>query len=373
MKSKCKYIRLGDYIEQRTERNSMCLYGSESAIGVNIDKEIRVMRGSIEEKDFAKFYLVHPGDFAYNPRGSRKLGLGYNDTDKTYIITFNNVVFHLKKSAVNIILPEYLFMYLSRKEWDREAEYMSWGSSTEVFEWAMLCETLIPLPSIEEQTRIVAVWKGLRNIQQQNIALAEPLMQLCQSYLQECKHKYSLVEIEPSIVLKEEKKNTNKALPVVGINIEKRFMPTNANMEGIDIRKYKIICKNRFVFSGMQTGRDMSIRIGIYTDEKPALISPAYTTFEIDESKGFLSEYVALYFLRSEMDRYGAFLSDSSVRANLDWDRFVHIAIPQPPIDVQKAIVNLYICAQEAQNIARQAAEQANEICPALIQKVVNQ
>ncbi|MGN1239649.1 MAG: restriction endonuclease subunit S, partial [Paludibacteraceae bacterium] len=200
----------------------------------------------------------------------------------------------------------------------------------------------------------------------------KPLLQLCQSYIQECKHKYTIVELEPSIVLKEEKNTLNENLQVVGINITKRFMPTNANIDGIDTRKYKIICKKRFVFSGMQTGRDMSIRIGMYNGENRALISPAYTTFEIDESKGFLSEYIALYFMRAEMDRYGAFLSDSSVRANLDWNRFIHISIPLPPIEVQQAIVNLYRCAQECQALAKEAAEQAKTICPALIQQVIH-
>lgn len=64
-----------------------------------------------------------------------------------------------------------------------------------------------------------------------------------------------------------------------GVNINKEFMPTVANTEGLDETKYKVIRKNRFVFSGMQTGRDVCIRISMYSKDKPILVSPAYTTF----------------------------------------------------------------------------------------------
>ena len=78
-----------ELIELTNEKNINEIYGKDDAIGVNIDKIIIPMRGNITGKDFAKFHLVPPRHFAYNPRGSRKLGIGFNDTDKTYIITFN--------------------------------------------------------------------------------------------------------------------------------------------------------------------------------------------------------------------------------------------------------------------------------------------
>lgn len=122
-----------DLIEQNVNKNSELLYGPDLAIGVNIDKEIRVMKGDASGKDLSKFYIVSPQDFVYNPRGSRKLGLGFNDSEETYITTFNNVIFRIKEEARGLIDPTYLFMYMSRKEWDRKAEWLSWGSSTEVF------------------------------------------------------------------------------------------------------------------------------------------------------------------------------------------------------------------------------------------------
>ena len=193
-----KWVRLGDYIEQYFERNSAKQYKDSDAIGVNIDKEMRPMQGHLEEKKFETFWVVRPNSFVYNPRGSRKLGLGYNNTQNTYITTFNNVVFRLRQN-IHELLSEYLFLFLCRKEWDRYAEYLSWGSSTEVFSWEILCEVQIPLPSIAEQQKVVNAWKAFREIKEQNKAKAAPLMQVCQSYIQELKHKYPMQEIGPYI------------------------------------------------------------------------------------------------------------------------------------------------------------------------------
>ena len=106
----------------------------------------------------------------------------------------------------------------------------------------------------------------------------------------------------------DERNTAGNNYPVIGINRDKIFMPTVANLDGVDIAKYKVITKGMFVFSGMQTGRDICIRIGLYGDEQPALISPAYTTFIINDEKEVLPEYFFMYFNRAESDRYAGSL-----------------------------------------------------------------
>ena len=167
----------------------------------------------------------------------------------------------------------------------------------------------------------------------------------------------------------------NKQIMVCGINKTKSFMPTIADMNGVDISKYKLVNKGEFAFSGMQTGRDKCIRIALYEGDNPILISPAYTTFKIKESmeEKVLPEYILLFFKRPEMDRYGWFISDSSVRANLDWSRFIAIKIPLPSIEVQRSIVNIYRCAEEAKRIAEEADRLSREICPALMQHIIHE
>lgn len=130
--------------------------------------------------------------------------------------------------------------------------------------------------------------------------------------------------------------------PFYGINKDKTFMPTVADTNNLDNTKYKIVSKGDFVFSGMQTGRDVCIRIALYDKEDPIIISPAYTTFRIKDSREIIPQYLFIQFNRFEMDRYGWFLSDGSIRSNLDWDRFCDIEIPLPSIDVQQELVDTY-------------------------------
>lgn len=143
------------------------------------------------------------------------------------------------------------------------------------------------------------------------------------------------------ITVIDEKNTEGFDYPFYGININKEFMPSVANTSNVDKKKYKVIKNNRFVFSGMQTGRDQCIRIGIYRGSFNVLVSPAYTTFEVT-NPAILPLYFFMVFNSKEMDRYGAFLSDSSVRSNLDWDRFCEIELEIPPLEIQKKYVAIY-------------------------------
>lgn len=157
-----------------------------------------------------------------------------------------------------------------------------------------------------------------------------------------------------------DKRNTDgKPLPFYGINKDKTFMPTVADTNELDNSKYKVVEKGVFVFSGMQTGRDVCIRIALFDEENPVIISPAYTTFKIKDTTELLPEFLFLQFNREESDRYGWFLSDGSIRSNLDWERFCDIEIPLPDIEVQRELVATY-------NGLKALAEQNEALLPKL-------
>lgn len=116
----------------------------------------------------------------------------------------------------------------------------------------------------------------------------------------------------------------------------------------------------------MQTGRDKCIRIALFDKDEPIIISPAYSVFKVKTS-GILPEYVMMWFSRNEVDRLGWFVSDSSVRANLDMDRFNEIAIPTPDIAIQKAIVEIYNSFNLRREINERLQAQIKDMCPILI------
>lgn len=153
-----------------------------------------------------------------------------------------------------------------------------------------------------------------------------------------------------------------------GININKEFMPTVANTEGLDETKYKIVRKSCFVYSGMQTGRDECIRISMYNNDTPILISPAYTTFEVTATNIVLPLYFFMKFLSKEKDRYGAFCSDGSIRSNLDWEVFCDIDIVLPPVQIQQKYVDVYNAMLANQKSYERGVEDLKLVCDAYIE-----
>lgn len=140
-----------------------------------------------------------------------------------------------------------------------------------------------------------------------------------------------------------ETKNKDLAVTnLVGVNINKEFMPSVANTVGTNLANYKIIKKDQFVYNNMQVARDRTIRIVRYADETPSIISPAYKIFQVIDKNLLNAEFLMLYFLRPEFDRLCWFYTDSSIRGSLDWAKFCNLKVPVPPIDIQEKIVNIY-------------------------------
>ena len=166
----------------------------------------------------------------------------------------------------------------------------------------------------------------------------------------------------------------NKDLAVtnlLGINITKNFMPSVANVSGTDLSKYKIIQKGQFAYSAMQVGRDETIRLALYTDDEPAIISPAYLVIESKDETELIPEYMMMWFQRPESDRYGWFISDSSVRASLEWERFSDIEIPIPHINEQRKYVALYKGLLNNQKVYENSLDDLQLICDTYIEDLI--
>lgn len=165
-----------------------------------------------------------------------------------------------------------------------------------------------------------------------------------------------------------DERNTYGIRRFYGLNIEKEFMPTVANIEGLDASKYKVVRKNRFVFSGMQTGSDVCIRISMYTKDEPIIVSPAYTTFEVTLTEAVLPVYFFMVFLSKEKDRLGWFYSDGSIRSNLDWERFCDIELDFPDLPTQYRSVAVYDAMLRDQQSYERALEELKLVCDGYIE-----
>ncbi len=359
--------KFGELLELANEKNSDGKYGENDAIGVNVDKIILPMRGKISEKDFSKFHLVPPGHFAYNPRGSRKLGIGFNDTDRTFIITFNDNVFRIKPSAKDILLDSYLFMYLSRKEWDRYAEFISWGSSTEVFDWTYFCDEEISLPPIDIQQKYVDVYNAMLANQQSYERGLEDLKLTCDAYIEELRRNIPSVTIGKYLMPSDERNTLNlSADSVRGLSVSKEMIETKANVNGVSVSNYKIVPPRYIAYVSDTSRRGDKMSLGFNRTEETFLVSSISTVFKTD-TRYLLPEFLMLYICRDEFDRYARFHSWGSARETFDWDEMCDVRIPIPSIELQQDIVNVYEAYLTRKKINEKLKNQIKDLCPILI------
>lgn len=129
---------------------------------------------------------------------------------------------------------------------------------------------------------------------------------------------------------------------VMGINIDKFFMPSVANVIGTDLSKYKLISKGLFACNPMHVGRDERLPVALYEDETPALVSPAYYMFQIIDETILNADYLMLWFRRKEFDRICWLKTDGSVRGGITWDDIGRIEVPIPPMEEQLKTVKAY-------------------------------
>jgi len=129
---------------------------------------------------------------------------------------------------------------------------------------------------------------------------------------------------------------------VLGINIDKFFMPSVANVIGTDLSKYKLITKGKFACNPMHVGRDERLPVALYDEEKPAIVSPAYFMFEVIDNSILNEDYLMMWFRRPEFDRICWLHTDGSVRGGITWDDICRLELPIPPIENQLEIVNSY-------------------------------
>ena len=371
--SETKWVRLGEYIEQCTAINSDLQFGIDDVRGMTISKEIIPTKADLKSMDLSKFLIVEPKEFVYNPRThGKKIGLGFNTTDSNFIISWNNIAFRVKDP--NLLCPDYLYILISREEWDRNACFRSWGSSTEVFSWAEFGSMEIPLPSIDVQRELVYTYNGLKSLAEQNETLIPRLSAACQAYIVDCRAKYPSVSLGKYIE-QLDKRNSYGALTIAdvqGISTDKCFIPTKANMDGVPVLSYKIVAPSEFVYVTDTSRRGDKMALALNSSDKDILVSSIYTVFRSIDKSILLPEYLFLLFNRPEFDRYTRFNSWGSARETFDWNEMCRVQIPLPPIDVQQAIVDVYHCMERAKQIATTAREKLKTLCPALVQRAAH-
>lgn len=357
-------FKIGQLVTVIDERNTL---GIRKFYGINIHKEFMPTAANTEGLDETKYKVVRKNQFVYSGMQTGRdecIRIGMYDSDEPILISPAYTIFEV--TATDVVLPSYFFMKFLSKETDRYGAFCSDGSIRSNLDWEVFCDIELDLPPLSIQQKYVDVYNAMIANQQSYEHGLEDLKLSFEVLIDEYKRK-AFKKTVGDILKEVDSRNVDGAITdVQGINIVKQFMPSVANTYNINLSRYKLVQKGQFAFSGMQTGRDECIRISLYTGEEPIIISPAYTVLEIKDDT-VLPEYVMMWFSRKEVDRLGWFMSDASIRANLDMERFYEIEIPVPELKVQKAIIEIYDAYNTRKEINEKLKAQIKDICPILI------
>lgn len=129
---------------------------------------------------------------------------------------------------------------------------------------------------------------------------------------------------------------------LLGVSISKEFIPSIANTIGTDMSTYKIVHKGQFAYGPVTSRNGDKVSIALLDNEDNAIISQAYTVFEVKDVNELLPEYLMMWFRRPEFDRYARFHSHGSAREIFDWEEMCEVKLPIPPIERQREIVAEY-------------------------------
>lgn len=368
-----KAYKLGSIIEPVRIR---CGESNPEVVGVDINHSFIPTRANLSGVDTTKYQVVPESCFACNLMHigrDERIPLAYNDTGRNLVITPAYYVFRVKKDMEALVIPYYLYLYLCRQETDRYTWFCTDSSIRGNLPESRLLDIEIPVPDIEIQRQLVNVWEGLNNMRNDNEAQAEPLTGLCMSYLRKLREEYDSVPLSQKIKSCEgrNKEGLLTIENVRGISIAKAFIFSKANMEGVPLGNYKIVRPKEFAFVTVTSRNGEKISLAYNDSQEDYLVSATYEVFRVI-TDDLLPEYLYLWFLRPEFDRYARFHSWGSARETFNLDDMKRVSIPIPDKSIQHAIVDIFKCAKESKAISTEAEKLRKAAVPALIQKAIH-
>ena len=170
-----------------------------------------------------------------------------------------------------------------------------------------------------------------------------------------------------------DERNRNLAITkLLGVSINKKFIPSIANIVGTDLSNYKIVRTGQFAYGPVTSRNGEKISIA-YLDEEDCIISSSYTVFEVENKEELDPEYLMLWFSRPEFDRYARYKSHGSVREIFDWNELCMVELPVPDIEKQRKIVKAYKTLTDRIALKQQINDNlANTEQAILVETVIN-
>lgn len=354
--------KLGDLIQQRREKYD----GTEDLSAWGVSRE-----GFIPPKqdgaDTSIYNVYYKNDFVFNPARMELNSIALNVYFDKAICSSLYEMFYVTRT--DIVLPEYLNMFIKRDEFARRCWFEAIGSARNYFRVANLSEFEIELPPILIQKKYVDIYKAMIENQKIYERGLEDLKLVCDAYIDEISKKESYKKLGDYISICEDKNDELEygIDAVRGISIEKKFIDTKANMEGVSLKPYAIVKPDEFAYVTVTSRNGEKISLARNNSDDTYICSSSYVVFKVKDTRELLPTFLAMLFERSEFNRYSRFCSWGSARETFDWEEMCDVRIPIPNIDIQQDIVNIFEAYNIRKTISEQLKAQIKDICPILI------
>lgn len=354
--------KLGDLIQQRKEKYD----GAEELPIRGVSREGFIFPKQ-EDADKSIYNVFYKNDFVFNPARMELNSIALNTIFEKAICSSLYEIFYIVRE--DIVLPQYLNMYLKRDEFARRCWFEAVGSARNYFRVSALSEFEICLPDLPSQQKYVNIYKSVLANQQSYERGLEDLKLVCDGYIEDLRRKIPHEKIGGYIEQSDARKMESGygEDSVVGISTQKQIITTKADLSGVSLSSYKTFAPGQFAYVPDTSRRGDKVSLAYNATKNTYLVSSITVVFSVIDSEHLLPEYLSMYFNRTEFDRYARFNSWGSAREIFDWNEMCNVRIPIPDIKIQKAIADIYSVYITRKKINERLKAQIKNICPILI------
>ena len=350
--------KLGELIKQRREKYD----GSEELPIRGVARE-----GFISPKqdgaDLSIYNVYYLNDFVFNPARMKLNSIALNMFWNKAICSSVYEIFYVIRT--DMLLPEYLNLFIKRDEFARKCWFEAVGSARNYFRVADLSEFNIELPDLSTQQKYVDIYNALVANQQAYERGLDDLKLTCDAYIEDLRRRMPCEEIGRYIERHDIRNGKNGSKNVMGISTSKQFREPTSKVNKNELANYKV-CHPRQIGFVQTTHNEKVFTYAFNNTKEDIVVSSVNEVFSTQEDKLY-PEYLCMFFNRTEFDRYARFHSWGSARETFTWNDLIEVKIPIPDIAIQKSIAEMYTVFNKRKKINEQLKAQIKNICPILI------
>ena len=361
--------KIGDLISETSIKNHELIY--KNLIGLNIKKEFIPSIANQNDLDLSKYKIISKNTFATNLMHvgrDEMLPISLYKESQNSIISNAYKTFIINKENESKIIPEFLMINLSTKEFDRYCWFISDSSIRGGLEWKRFLDIEIKVPDYEIQENIVNIYNSIfqkRDKAKKNILRLKSILK--NHFLTNQDNK---VEIGNHISECKERNENNKTTNYLGISIKKKFIKSKLDKNSFaSLTNHKIIRKDQFAFITTSSRNGEKISIAMLEDEI-AVVSATYTVFQIKNVNELKGKYLMLYFRENEFDRYARYHSWGSARETFNWTDMKKVKMHIPSLEKQDSIIELGNIISFNEKLLKKYDNTIEKICPIFLKGI---